>query len=141
VLLRHFGTRRPLHERDHYWKPVLKSLGLRTRRAYSTRHTHCTVALMAGVPPAYIAAQVGHSVKMLLEVYARWIPSADGGAAKRLLAAAMGDWALEVPQMDQGDARSLIPGGKIGRRDWTRTKKPTQQAQGFIGDTVGACAP
>lgn len=30
-----------------------------------------TVALMASVNPAYIAAQAGHSPKMLLEVYAK----------------------------------------------------------------------
>lgn len=76
-------------QRDHYWKPALKRLGIRARRAYCTRHTYCTVALMAGVNPAYIASQAGHSVKMLLEVYARWIPGADGGSQKRLLAKAM----------------------------------------------------
>ena len=52
----------------------LMRLGIRWRRPYCTRHTYCTAALMAGVNPAYIAAQAGHSVKMLLEVYARWLP-------------------------------------------------------------------
>jgi len=45
---------------------------------------------MHGVNPAYIANQAGHSVKMLLEKYARWIPGADGGSERLLLAAAMG---------------------------------------------------
>jgi integrase len=63
-------TGEPWHDersqRDHYWQPALKRLGIRMRRAYSTRHTYCTVALMHGVNPAYIALQAGHSVKMLL---------------------------------------------------------------------------
>ena len=65
-------------QRDH-WTPTLKRLGIRRRRAYCTRHTYCTAALMAGLNPAYIAGRAGHSVKMLLEVYARWIPGADAG--------------------------------------------------------------
>lgn len=85
-------TGRPWHDersqRDHYWAPTLKRLGIRGRRAYCTRHTYCTAALMAGVNPAYIASQAGHSVKMLLDVYARWLPGADAGNQRRMLAAA-----------------------------------------------------
>src|SRR5205085_8048624 len=44
-------TDRPWHDersqREHYWHPVLKRLGIRRRRPYCTRHTYCTVALMA----------------------------------------------------------------------------------------------
>lgn len=87
-------TGKPWHDersqRDHYWKPSLKRLGIRWRRAYNTRHTFATAALMAGVRPAYIAAQLGNSVKMLLDKYARWIPSADDGSNRAMLAAAMG---------------------------------------------------
>jgi hypothetical protein len=65
-------TRRPWHDersrRDHYWKPTLKRLGIRWRKAYNTppHLRDATVALMAGVTPAYIASQLGNSVKMLL---------------------------------------------------------------------------
>lgn len=87
-------TLRPWHDersqRDHYWKPALRVLGIRERRAYCTRHTYCTVGLMGNVKPAYIAAQAGHSLKMLLEVYARWIPANDGGAERLAMAAAQG---------------------------------------------------
>lgn len=76
-------------QRDTYWRPSLKRLGIRWRKAYNTRHTFATVALMAGVPPAYIASQLGHSVQMLLNTYARWIPGNDNGTAKAILAAAM----------------------------------------------------
>jgi integrase len=123
-------TGKPWHDersqRDHYWKPSLKRLGIRSRRSYCTRHTYCTVALMGGVPPAYIAQQAGHSVKMLLDVYATWISDDDGGNAKRLLAAAMGaspDISPVFPQKASGAVKPLISKGENGRRDWTR-KKP-----------------
>lgn len=76
-------------QRDNYWRPALKRLGIRWRRSYAARHTFATAALMAGVPPAYIAGQLGHSVKMLLDTYARWIPGNDSGGAKAMLIAAM----------------------------------------------------
>jgi integrase len=80
-------TRRAWHDersqRDHYWRPSLKRLGIRWRKPYNTRHTFATAALMAAVPPAYIAAQLGHSIKTLLEKYARWIPGNDQGKRPR----------------------------------------------------------
>jgi len=73
-------------QRNLYWKPALRHLGIRYRRPYNTRHTYATVALMAGVKPAYIAQQLGHAnSKMVHEVYARWIEEADKGAEKYAL--------------------------------------------------------
>jgi integrase len=109
-------------QRDHYWKPVLEWLGIRKRRPYSTRHTYCTVALMRGVNPAYIAAQAGHSIKMLLETYARWIPGMDGGEERLLLEDAMTNSSLILPQTTKNSDNSLSPKGIFGRRDWTRIK-------------------
>lgn len=88
-------TGRPWHDersqRDHYWTPTLKRLGIRHRRAYNTRHTYATAALMAGVNPAYIARQLGHAnTKMLFDTYSRWIDGADKGVERRALEAAMG---------------------------------------------------
>ena len=62
--------------RRMYWKPILKTLGLRYRSPYQTRHTYATMLLMAGVTPAYAARQMGHSIQMFLSTYARWL---DGG--------------------------------------------------------------
>lgn len=77
-------------QRDNYWTPTLKRLGIRHRRAYNTRHTYATTALMAGVNPAYIARQLGHAnTKMLFEKYARWIDGADKGTERRALEAAL----------------------------------------------------
>lgn len=91
-------------QRDHYWVPALKRLGIRRRRAYCTRHTYCTAALMAGIKPAYIAAQAGHSVKMLLDTYARWIPGADEGSERQRLAAAMAGTSPALPHHDEAAA-------------------------------------
>lgn len=73
-------------QREKYFYPALKRLGIRQRRAYVTRSTYASAALMAGIPPAYIAAQLGHkNAKMLFDKYARWINGADKGAARRML--------------------------------------------------------
>lgn len=58
-----------------YWLTALRKLGIRRRRMYDTRHTYATMCLMAGMNPAFIAAQLGHSVQVLLSTYAKWISS------------------------------------------------------------------
>lgn len=87
-------TLRPWHDersqRDHYWKPTLRILGIRDRRAYCTRHTYATCALTGGVNPHYVARQLGHkSTKMLFDVYAKWIDGADKGTQKSALESAL----------------------------------------------------
>jgi integrase len=123
------NTEAPWHDersqRDHYWHPTLKRLGIRRRRPYSTRHTYATVALMAGVNPSYIARQLGHTnSRMLFEKYARWIDGADKGNEKGKLQAALASKVSpEFPRMVEGAESSEE---NSGRRDWTRTKKGTQ---------------
>ncbi|KPA95406.1 tyrosine-type recombinase/integrase [Pseudomonas asplenii] len=58
-----------------HFKSALKALNIRERRQYDTRHTYATMCLMAGMNPAFIANQLGHSVEMLLSTYAKWISS------------------------------------------------------------------
>jgi integrase len=98
-------TCQPWHDersqRDHYWTPTLKRLGIRHRRAYNTRHTYATTALMAGVKPPYIANQLGHAnTKMLFEKYARWIEAADKGQERHALEAAMGQNSSQILPAD-----------------------------------------
>jgi integrase len=62
--------------RELWWRPTLKRLGIRYRSPYETRHTYATMMLMVGVTPAFAARQMGHSVQMFLQTYAKWI---DGG--------------------------------------------------------------
>lgn len=59
--------------RKRYWMPTLKKLGIRYRSPYNTRHTYATIMLMSGVTPAYAAKQLGHSVVMFLNIYAKWV--------------------------------------------------------------------
>lgn len=57
---------------------------------YQTRHTFATLNLMLGANTAWLARQMGHSVRMLLTVYTKWIDGGDGGGNKALMNAALG---------------------------------------------------
>lgn len=58
-----------------------KATGVRHREGpYPWRHTYASLALTAGVRPVLIAAQLGHSVQMLHQVYAEYIPADDDAA-------------------------------------------------------------
>lgn len=74
---------------NRVWHPTLKTLGLRRRTPYQTRHTAATLWLAAGESPEWIAKQMGHTTtKMLFTVYSRFVPNLtrqDGSAFERLL--------------------------------------------------------
>lgn len=58
----------------------LKSLGIRHRPTYNTRHTFATIALMNDAKPMWVSQMLGHSnMSMLLTRYSRWIDGADKG--------------------------------------------------------------
>lgn len=57
---------------DKHFKVALAELGIRNRPQYNCRHTYATMCLTAGMKPAFIASQLGHSIQMLLTRYARW---------------------------------------------------------------------
>ena len=78
-----------------YWVSAMRKLGMRHRRMYDTRHTYATMCLMSGMNPAFIAAQLGHSVQVLLSTYAKWISSS-------------GDWAeLEKLNLLQSGTKTV----------------------------------
>ena len=52
---------------------MLEELGIAYRPPYNARHTYATLCLMSGLAPAFIAKQLGHSVKILLNTYADWL--------------------------------------------------------------------
>ncbi|QLG87684.1 DUF3596 domain-containing protein [Chitinibacter bivalviorum] len=69
-----------------YWGRIMRLSGLRYRNPYQTRHTFATLNLMAGANPMWVSRQMGHtSMKMLLEVYSRWIDLADRSREKNKL--------------------------------------------------------
>lgn len=59
---------------------ALKGTGIPARPQYNCRHTYATMCLMAGMNPAFIAGQLGHSVQVLLSTYAKWLNSANDWA-------------------------------------------------------------
>ena len=65
---------RPSQTGDQFSK-ALKALELRHRPQYNCRHTYATMCLMAGMNPAFIAGQLGHSIQVLLTTYAKWLSS------------------------------------------------------------------
>lgn len=71
------------------WRPLLKSLNLKYRRPYQTRHTAATLMLASGEAPEWVARTLGHSTtEMLFRVYSRYVPNVtrkDGSAMTRLL--------------------------------------------------------
>lgn len=55
------------------WKEALKTAGVEHRIAYNCRHTYASLALTAGVNPAFIANQLGHGLEMTLNIYGKYI--------------------------------------------------------------------
>jgi hypothetical protein len=54
------------------------------RRVYDRRHSCVSIWLHGGVPPAQVAEWAGHSVAVLLRVYAKRIDSQDKIAKRRI---------------------------------------------------------
>ncbi|MDN3360047.1 hypothetical protein [Actinomadura sp. DC4] len=57
------------------------------RRVYDLRHACVSTWLNGGVPPAQVAEWAGHSVSVLLKVYAKCIEGQDETAKRRIEAA------------------------------------------------------
>jgi integrase len=90
--------------RRSYWAPTLTALGLRYRRPYNTRHSYATMMLMSGMTPAFCAAQLGHSVGMLLSTYARWLDGEHN--------------AMEMGRLEASLRRDLSPDLSQNGRRW-----------------------
>jgi len=58
-----------------YMEPALAKAGLRHFNFHSLRHTFASLLLSAGVSPAYVQRQLGHSsIKITVDIYGHWIP-------------------------------------------------------------------
>lgn len=85
-------------QRVRYWIPALKKLGIRYRPPYNCRHTYATMMLMAGCNPAYAASQMGHSLQVFFNVYARWIQGQAHQAEQDKLRGFLGDCPVDAPK-------------------------------------------
>ncbi len=56
----------------------------KARRPYDLRHAALSLWLASGAPPAEIAARAGHSVRVLLTIYAHCIPGCDQIASQHI---------------------------------------------------------
>ncbi|MFG1850811.1 hypothetical protein ACGFJT_03140 [Actinomadura geliboluensis] len=55
-----------------------------TETSYVLRHAAVSTWLGAGVPAAQVAEWAGHSVAVLLRVYAKWAPGQEEDAKRRI---------------------------------------------------------
>ena len=91
-----------------YWNETLKRLGIRHRNAYQTRHTFATLTIMDGVNAVWVGRQMGHaSLRMTLDVYAKWIDKADRGRERAKASMAFGPT----------QSLSKTPTAKVSSRD------------------------
>ncbi|MFZ5698754.1 MAG: tyrosine-type recombinase/integrase [Pseudomonadota bacterium] len=58
---------------DAIWKSTLKTLRIRYRNPYQTRHTYASTCLSSGMSLAFVASQLGHSIATCSKHYARWL--------------------------------------------------------------------
>lgn len=58
------------------WNESSQKLGIRQRGAYHARHSSVTWRLMLGKNLLWVAKQHGHSVEVMLRMYAAWIEGA-----------------------------------------------------------------
>ncbi len=118
------GNGGPLTNRNmsnRVWYPMLRSLGLRLRTPYQTRHTFATLMLAAGESPEWIAFQMGHSsTEMLFKVYSRYVPNLtrrDGSAFERMLAANLGTSSVTTAQQKPATAAKAARDKSLDKED------------------------
>ncbi|MCQ8895694.1 site-specific integrase [Limnobacter humi] len=136
---------------NRVWYPLLRSLGLKPRTPYQTRHTFATLMLAAGESPEWIAFQMGHSsTEMLFKVYSRYVPNLtrrDGSAFERMLAANFGS--PGAPPADHSSQVELPPGAVSNRQRKAQKSEPPiaqqkasrSKAQGSGMDSSNGSSP
>jgi integrase len=74
--------------RARNWPRLLKRAGVRARVLYQCRHSFARLLLEQGDTPQHVAAMLGHTtVKMVFQVYGRWMSRPESTALARLDAA------------------------------------------------------
>jgi integrase len=71
--------------RARNWPRLLRRAGVRARVLYQCRHTFARLLLEQGDTPLHVAAMLGHTtVKMVFQVYGRWMSRPESTALARL---------------------------------------------------------
>ena len=93
------------------------------RRPYDLRHAALLLWLASGVPPAEVAARAGHSVRVLLTIYAHCIPGYDQIASQQIERALRpAPWPVRADnqcylgrctRLPVGSVLRLVPGGPV----------------------------
>jgi hypothetical protein len=90
------------------------------RRPYDLRHAALSLWLASGAPPAEIAARAGHSVRILLTIYAQCIPGCDQIASQHIdRALRPSHWPPAGPQETGVDARNPVRHASVPQLDST----------------------
>ena len=102
------------------------------RRPYDLRHAALSLWLASGAPPAEVAARAGHSVRVLLTIYAHCIPGCDQIASQQI-EQALQPWpvAPRWPTRTGADSGNPVRHASVPQLDpaghsWTRGLHPDQ---------------
>ena len=102
------------------------------RRPYDLRHAALSLWLASGAPPAEIAARAGHSVRVLLTIYAHCMPGCDQIASQHIgQALHPSQWPPRWPTTIHADAGNPVRHASVPQLDstghsWTRYLRPDQ---------------
>ena len=86
------------------------------RRPYDLRRACLSTWLAAEVPPTHVAAWAGHSVSVLLRVYAHALDDQEGLSKRRIAAA------LEEPWTEIGHGEPWMAGSRRTSSDTTNNR-------------------
>jgi len=90
------------------WKRHLAAAGLADRPFHSTRHTHASLLIAAGVHPKAIQARLGHaSITTTLNTYGHLMPSAFEGVGARLDALLMATIRQHAGRKDEREPQPM----------------------------------
>jgi integrase len=101
---------------ERFWPKLLSAAELGYRTRHAMRHTHDSLMLQAGVPPARVAAESGRSVQETMRTYAHFLPGGNRADAD-VLAAKLG----HEPKATRGFPR-VISGNDRPRSATSGTK-------------------
>jgi integrase len=67
---------------SHEFPELARKAGMPVMSFHDCRHTAVTIMLSHGIPPVIVAGMLGHSISILLNTYAHYIPTMQDQAAQ-----------------------------------------------------------